>query len=218
MSGIKYYVLFLDDFSHFVWVYPLRWKHEVYTKFLQFLAYVETQFQTNIHALQCDNGGEYDNQKFHSIFDNKGIQFRFSCPHISQQNGKSERMIRTLNNSICALLFQSKLSSGYWVEALHVAVHIQNILPCTAIANQTPFFKIFNKAPRYDHLRVSGCLCFPNINHSNLSKLSPRSTPSLFLGYPAQNKGYRCLDLKTNKIIFSWHVFFDENVFPAAVK
>lgn len=24
MSGIKYYVLFLDDFSHFVWVYPLR--------------------------------------------------------------------------------------------------------------------------------------------------------------------------------------------------
>ena len=108
----------------------------------------------------------------------------------------------------------------FWVlvEALHVAVHIQNILLCTAIENQTSFFKIFNNAPRYDHLRVSGCLCFPNINHSKLSKLSPRSTPSLFLGYPAQNKGYRCLDLKTNKIIFSRHVFFDENVFLAAVK
>lgn len=57
MSGIKYYVLFLDDYSNFLWVYPLRQKHEVYSKFLHFLAYVENQFKTNIHALQCDNGG-----------------------------------------------------------------------------------------------------------------------------------------------------------------
>ena len=29
-------------------------------------------------------------------------------------------------------------------------------------------------------------------------------------------KGYRCLDLKTNKIIISRHVYFDEDTFPAA--
>ncbi|GJS64938.1 ribonuclease H-like domain-containing protein [Tanacetum coccineum] len=36
VSDFKYYVLFLDHFSHFLWVYPLRKKNEVFDKFLQF--------------------------------------------------------------------------------------------------------------------------------------------------------------------------------------
>lgn len=55
-----------------------------------------------------------------------------------------------------------------------------------------------------------------NINHSNIHKLSPRSTPCLFLGYPSQHRGYICLDLKSRKIIISRHVVFDEETFPAA--
>lgn len=125
-------------------------------------------------------------------------------------------MIRTINNSIRSLLFQAHLTPGYWVEALNVAVHILNILPSISIQNRIPFTLLFQKTPRYDHLKVFGCLCFPNLNHSNLQKLAPRSTPCLFLGYPALHRGYRCLDLKTNKIIISRHVFFDESVFPAA--
>lgn len=57
LSGIRYYVLFLDDYSHYVWVYPLRNKSDVFAKFLHFSAYVERQFQKKIKALQCDNGG-----------------------------------------------------------------------------------------------------------------------------------------------------------------
>lgn len=126
-------------------------------------------------------------------------------------------MIRTINNTIRCLLFQAKLSGSYWVEALHVAVHTLNILPSSSIKNEIPYTKLFNKKPSYDHLKVFGCLCFPNINHSNLHKLSQRSTPCLFLGYPSLHRGYRCLDLKTRKIIISRHVVFDETVFPSAV-
>nr|GFA81940.1 ribonuclease H-like domain-containing protein [Tanacetum cinerariifolium] len=36
----------------------------------------------------------------------------------------------------------------------------------------------------------------------------------VFLGYLAQHRGYRCLDLSTNKIIISCHVIFDEDQFP----
>lgn len=77
---------------------------------------------------------------------------------------------------------------------------------------------LFNKEPKYDHLKAFGCLRFPNINHSSLDKLSPRSTPYLFLGYLSHHRGYRCLDLKTNKIIISRHVIFNESIFPAADK
>lgn len=47
-SGIKYYAIFLDQYSHFVWVYPLRYKSEVYSKFLHFSAYISNQFQTTL--------------------------------------------------------------------------------------------------------------------------------------------------------------------------
>ncbi|GJX32733.1 ribonuclease H-like domain-containing protein [Tanacetum coccineum] len=103
LFGFKYYVLFLDHYSQFVW---------------------------------CDHGGEFDNHKLHELFNTNGIQFHFSFPKTSQQNGKSERM------------------------------------------------------------------------------LEPRATPSIFLGHTSSHRGYRCLDLTTNKIILSRHVTFDETVFP----
>lgn len=109
LSGIKYYVLFLDHYSHFLWVYPLRYKHETFSKFLHFTNFVKTQFGKDIKSLQCDNGGEFDNSQFHDFFASKGITFHFSCPHTSQQNGKSERMIRTINNVVRCLLFQAQL-------------------------------------------------------------------------------------------------------------
>jgi hypothetical protein len=45
-------------------------------------------------------------------------------------------------------------------------------------------------------------------------KLSPRSSLCVFLGYSSNHKGYRCLDLHSNRIIISRHVTFDESVFP----
>lgn len=83
---------------------------------------------------------------------------------------------------------------------------------------KAPHYVLFNKVPSYEHLCVFGCLCFPNLHNSTLDKLSPRSTPCLFLGYPIQHKGYRCLDLKSNRIIISRHVIFDESTFPTAEK
>lgn len=125
-------------------------------------------------------------------------------------------MIRTVNNAIRTLLFQAKMPPSYWPEALHAVVHVLNILPSSAIGAKTPHFLIYGKHPTYDHLRTFRCLAFPNMNHSPAHKLSPRSTPCLFLGYPIHHRGYRCLDLKTNRIIISRHVIFDESTFPAA--
>lgn len=211
-------MLFLDDYSHYLWVYPLRLKSEVFSKFIHFSNLVKTQHEAMIKILQCDNGGEYNNSRFHKHFAEHGIAFRFSCPHTSQQNGKAERMIRTVNNSISSLLFQAQLSPTFWAEALHVAAHIINILPSSSIERKSPHSILFGVTPTYDNLHVFGCMCFPNVNYSNLHKPSPRSTPCLFLGYLTNHRGYRCLNFKTNRIIISRHVIFDESTFPAAQK
>jgi len=117
LSGIRYYVLFLDQFSHFLWVYPLRNKIDVFSKFLQCHTYVNTQFGKHIQSLQCDNVVEYNNSQFHDFFAKHGIRFCFSCPYTSQQNGRSERMIRTINNAVRTMLLQAHLPNTFWVEA-----------------------------------------------------------------------------------------------------
>ncbi|GJV00734.1 ribonuclease H-like domain-containing protein [Tanacetum coccineum] len=134
LSGFKYYVLFLDHYSQFVWVYPLVNKSDVMSKFVLFRNYVRTQFKCEIKSFQCDHGGEFDNRRLHTLFAKNGIQFRFSCPQTSQQNRKSERMVSTINNLIRTLLFQANLPSTFWVEALNMATHLLNILPSTAIS------------------------------------------------------------------------------------
>ncbi|GJW52933.1 ribonuclease H-like domain-containing protein [Tanacetum coccineum] len=206
-----YYVLFLDHYSQYVWVYPLMNKSDVLSKFLLFRNYVRTQFKCEIKSFQCDHGGEFDNHAFHKLFNDNGIQFRFSCPRTSQQNGKSERMIRTINNLIRTLLFQAHLPPNYWTEALNMAVYLLNILPSRAINNEIPFTHLFGAQPDYSVLRVFRCLCSPHIDTNH--KLGPRVTPSIFLGHAANHFGYCCLDLNTNKIIISRHVTFDETVF-----
>ncbi|GJR76525.1 ribonuclease H-like domain-containing protein [Tanacetum coccineum] len=93
-----------------------------------------------------------------------------------------------------------------------MATHLLNILPSTAIANDIPYTRLYGKDPNYTLLRIFGCLCYPHLYPSH--KLEPRATPSIFLGYASSHRGYRCLDLYTNKIIISRHFTFDETVFP----
>ncbi|GJT45304.1 ribonuclease H-like domain-containing protein [Tanacetum coccineum] len=212
LSGFKYYVLFLDHYSHFVWAYPLINKSDVLSKFILFRNYVHTQFRCEIRSFQCDHGGEFDNHNLHTLFAKKSIQFRFSCPKTSQQNGKSERMVRTINNLIRTLLFQANLPLTFWVEALNMAIHLLNVLPFTAINNEIPFTCLFGMNLDYSMLRTFGCLCYPHLYPTH--KLEPCATPSILLGHAFNHRGYRCLDLKTNKIIISRHVTFDETVFP----
>lgn len=192
--------------------FPLRNKYDVFSKFEHFHNYVTNQFKTSIQAFQCDNGGEFNNHQFHKFCGSHGIHMRFSCPNTSQQNGKSERMLRTINNIVRTLLFHAHLPPTYWVEALNMAVHLLNILPSIPLQNDTPYYKLFNRRPTYSHLRVFGCLCYPHIVTPH--KLAPRTTPCVFLGYPSHHRGYRCLDLDTQKIIISRHVTFDETIFP----
>ncbi|GJX09187.1 ribonuclease H-like domain-containing protein [Tanacetum coccineum] len=75
-----------------VWTSPISSLSGFKYYFVLFRTYVRTQFKCEIRSFQCDHGGEFDNRNLHKLFANNGIQFRFSCPKTSQQNGKSERM------------------------------------------------------------------------------------------------------------------------------
>ncbi|WVZ98359.1 LOW QUALITY PROTEIN: hypothetical protein U9M48_043815 [Paspalum notatum var. saurae] len=123
-------------------------------------------------------------------------------------------MIRTTNDVMRTLLFQASLPARFWAESLHTATYLLNRLPSTATLAPTPHHALFGTPPRYDHLRVFGCACYPNTSATAPHKLAPRSTRCVFLGYSPDHKGYHCLDLTSRRILISRHVVFDESDFP----
>jgi hypothetical protein len=112
------------------------------------------------------------------------------------------------------LHFHTSIPAHYWVEGLHTTTYLLNHLPTKAISTTIPYFTLHGVTPSYEHLRMFGRACYPNISAIATQKLAPRSTRYIFLGYSANHKGYRCLDLTTNNIVVSRHIVFDEADFP----
>jgi hypothetical protein len=216
VSSYKYYLVILDDCSHYIWTFPLRLKSDTFATLSHFFAYVRMQFGTTIKSVQCDNGREFDNSSARTFFLSNVVALRMSCPYTSQQNGKAEHSLCTINNILCSLLFQASLPPVYWVEALHTATYLVNQLPTKTLASSTPFFHLHTTTPSYEHLKVFGCACYPNMSSTVAHKLAPRSSLCVFLSYSSEHKGYRCLELESNRILTSRHVVFDESSFPFA--
>ncbi|CAH9137282.1 unnamed protein product [Cuscuta epithymum] len=211
-TGHRYYILFLDDFTNFLWIYPLSHKSDAFSKFVHFNTFVQNQFGLSIKTLQCDNGREYNNSLFHTYCSNYGISFRFSCPYTSPQNGKAERKIRYINNVTRTLLLHASVPPKLWPHAVLMATYLHNILPSKSLSYTSPTLALYRKQPSYSHLRIFGCLCYPHIPTPH--KLAARTIPCVFLGFPSQHKGYKCLDINSGRIFISRHVIFDESKFP----
>jgi histone deacetylase 1/2 len=113
LSGFSYYLVCLDDYSHFCWVFPLRKKSDVHQHLVELAALAQTQFSLPIKCIQADNGTEFLNTTTTQFLAARGTHLRLSCPYTSSQNGKAERIIRTLNNSVRTMLLHASLPPTY---------------------------------------------------------------------------------------------------------
>jgi IS30 family transposase len=179
VSGSKYYLLILDDFTHYLWTFSIKLKSDTFTTLSNFFAYVSNQFGRKIKVIQCDNGREFDNSSTRIFLLSNDTQLWMSCPYTSPQNGKAECIIRSINNVIRTLLIQSFLPGRYWAEELHTAAYHLNRLPTKAIQVAYSHIAFFRSAPSYEHLRVFGCACYPNTTTTTPHNLASRSTRCL---------------------------------------
>ncbi|PKU87466.1 Retrovirus-related Pol polyprotein from transposon TNT 1-94 [Dendrobium catenatum] len=213
-NGFNYYVIFIDDFSKFTWLYLMHSKGETFSKFSHFCALVKNIFNTTPKVFRSDGGGEFCSNQFKSFLSSHGILHQTTCPHTPEQNGLAERKHRHILELTRSLLLDANLPKQFWSEAVATAIYLINRLPSPSISNKIPYQIIHGRTPTYDHLRTFGCLCYPWLRPYNTDKLSPRSQPCVFLGYSSQQKGYKCFNSSTNKILISHHVMFQEHIFP----
>jgi histone deacetylase 1/2 len=103
-DGFRYFVIFVDAHTKFIWFYPLVAKSDVFAIFHQFQALVERQFSLKIKSVQTDLGGEY--RKLNTYFKTISIHHRVICPHTHEQNGMVERLHRHIVETGLTLLGQ----------------------------------------------------------------------------------------------------------------
>ena len=71
ISGAKYFILFVDDYSRYTWFYSLQTNDQTLPIFKRFKLQMENQFDMKIKCLQSDNGGEF--RSFMSFLQSVGI-------------------------------------------------------------------------------------------------------------------------------------------------
>lgn len=49
--GFKYYLVVVDDYSHFIWTFPLRRKSDATDTLINFVAFARTQFNLPLVAM-----------------------------------------------------------------------------------------------------------------------------------------------------------------------
>ena len=139
LGGNSYFVTFLDEFSNYVTVVPIRNKSDVFGEFKKFQAEVELSTGKKIKEFQSDQGGEFTSKEFEKHFSECGILHMMSVPRAHQQNGRSERQNETLMKVVRCLLIQSGAPKTFWAEAVSTACYLRNLSPSASIAYQIPF-------------------------------------------------------------------------------
>ncbi|SCZ95509.1 BZ3500_MvSof-1268-A1-R1_C115g00626 [Microbotryum saponariae] len=110
LTGKRYLVTFLDDYSRKLWAYAIGHKSEVFGIFKTWLAEVELETGATLKVLRTDNG----------------TRRQYSIPRTPQQNGRAERVNRSIVEGVLALLVDAHLPKTFWEEAAAYFVYCKN--------------------------------------------------------------------------------------------
>lgn len=217
LDGKRYFVTFIDHFSHFTVCYFMETKDEVFEHFKTYLGMIENKFNKRMERLRLDNGGEYISNEFKTLCQEKGIQIEYTIPRTPQHNGVAERYNRTVMEKARCLIFDSTLTKEFWKEAVGTSIYLINRTKTSAIKDgRTPAEIWYNTKPNLDKIRVFGCKAYVHIPKEDRNgKLDSRSKPMIMIGYT--NNGYRLFDIEKEKIVLARNVVFDETIKPIEI-
>lgn len=211
IGGAKYFLTFLDDHSRKVFVYFIKSKSEVLSKFAEFKKFMENQTGQKIKKFRTDNGGEYVGASFQKFLKERGIQHQTTNSYCPEQNGRAERLNRTIIERAKCLLFDAGLKNDFWAEAVNMAAYLINHSVNSVLKTQTPEEVWTGKKVDVSKIRIFGTKVMVHVPKQKRKKLDPKSNKMIFVGHDPDTKGYRCIDVDTRKLIISRDVIFHEN-------
>jgi transposase InsO family protein len=212
LGGYLYYIIFIDDYSRKMWLYLLKSKDEVFSKFQEFKAEIENLMNKKIKTLRTDNGGEYTSKEFVAFCKSAGIRRELIVPHNHQQNGVVEKNNRSIEETVKALLNDQGLSMFLWGEEAMTTIYVQNRSLHRILKDMTPKEAFSSKKPNVENLRIFGCPVYSHIPKDKRNKLEPSGKKGIFMGYSDSSKAYRIYIPEQHKIEVSIDVMFNERM------
>jgi len=210
--GKKYFIVFLDDHTNILDLQLLVTKDQVLNAWQLVHARWENMSGHRVKVFRSDNGGEFLSTAFTKALELAGIERQLSAPYAHQQNGKAERVLRTVEGRMYAMLNHARLPQSLWGEAALCAAYLFNRSESHALVpGKTPYEMLHALKPDVSHLRIFGSRCFARIPLELQEKMGPHSREAVFMGYPPGVKAWRLRDKATGAFFNSRDVIFDES-------
>ncbi|GKC37675.1 retrovirus-related pol polyprotein from transposon TNT 1-94 [Tanacetum coccineum] len=183
INGKNYILAIVDDYSWFTWVKFLASKDEDPDFIIKFLKMIQVILNTPVRNIHTYNGIEFVNQNLCSYYE-----------------------------SVAAgtMLIYAKAPLFQWAEAVATACYTHNRSIVRCRHGETPYEILHDRKPYLSYLHVFGALCYPNNDSEDLGTLQTKADIGIFLGYALKKKAYRIYNRRTQKIIETIHVDFDE--------
>ncbi|SGZ03956.1 BQ5605_C032g11034 [Microbotryum silenes-dioicae] len=214
LTGKRYLVTFLDDYSRKLWAYAIGHKSEVFNVFKTWLAEVELETGATLKVLRTDNGGEYCSRAFTEFCKARGTRRQYSIPHTPQQNSRAERVNCSIVEGILALLADAHLPKTFWEEAAAYFVYCKNLVQHSALDKATPNSVWQGGRTTASALHPFGCAAWLTVAPELRSKLDPKAVCVLFTGYDLASKAFRFYDTTAKKVTLGRNAIFLDTKFP----
>ncbi|GJT63023.1 putative ribonuclease H-like domain-containing protein [Tanacetum coccineum] len=187
-----------------------RTKYEAPEAIIKCIKNIQVRLNATVRNVRIDNGTESVNQTLREVYENVGISYQTFVARTPQQNGFVERRNRTLIEVARTMLIFSKALLFLWAEAINTACYTQNRSIIRRRYNKTPYELMQDKKPDLSFFHVFGALCYPTNDNDGLGKLDAKADIGIFVGYAPAKKAFRIYNKRTQKIIETIHVSFDE--------
>jgi hypothetical protein len=211
ICGYVYYVSFIDDYSRKTWIYFLKSKDEVFSKFKEFKALIENLFERKIKILRSDNGGEYTSKEFVNFYKYVGIKRELTTPYNPQQNSVAERKKRTIIEVVKTIIHDQDIPMYLWAEEAMETVYVKNQLSHSALGLKSLKEMLTRNKPKVSHLKIFGCPIFIHISKEKRNKLEPSGKKGIFVGYCEVSKAFRIYIPGQRHIEINRDMTFDED-------
>jgi hypothetical protein len=180
-GGHKYYIIFIDDFSHHIWIYFMKHRSEALSiyNYKTFSAMIHTYFDTSICVFHADSAGVYLSDVLRQVLAEQSTLAQFSCLGAHAQNRVAERKHCHLLETARTLIIASSVLSHFWTKAVSTTTYLINIQYFLALQGGIPFEHLCGKTPDYFSLHLFIYVCYVLAPHER-TKLTAQSVECVF--------------------------------------
>ncbi|UYV85032.1 hypothetical protein LAZ67_X004343 [Cordylochernes scorpioides] len=212
-GGSRFVLTIIDDASRYTRVYFLKRKGDTLEKFKEWMKEAENKTGFSLKRIRTDNGLEFCSSPWDIFTKAHGIVHERNMVYTPEQNGVAERMNRTLLNLVRSTVNSCNLPTASWAELTNTAAYLRNRVTNRHNEEKTPFELWFGKRPALQHLRAIGCETFVHVpKQRRNSKLQPRATKGILVGYSLQGRGWRIWIPEKRQVVESRNCVFKEEI------